>query len=135
MIPSMAEHNEIIDVAGKLGEMLASHTAFTKYRDAQKAVSTDPEAGKLLGDFEKEIMQLARLEQQGMPPTDAQQQKVVALQTRIASNLRIKQLNIAEMDFMDLLRRVNQTMLRPVGMVRESGQGGAGMQGGAGGMR
>jgi cell fate (sporulation/competence/biofilm development) regulator YlbF (YheA/YmcA/DUF963 family) len=123
----MPDTNEILDHAGKLGEMIASHPAVTKYKDAQKAVSSDPEAGRLLGEFEKELMQLSRLEAQGMEISPAQQQKLQQLQGRIVSNLRIKALNLAEVDFYDLLRKVNQTMLRPIG----GSMGGAG--GGAGG--
>lgn len=105
----------ILEASAKLGDALAAHPAVSKYKDAQKAVSTDPEAGRLLAEFEKELTVLSRQEQQGLPVTDAQQMKLQQLQARIVSNLRIKALNIAEVDFYDLLRKVNQTMLRPVG--------------------
>lgn len=121
---------DLLDAAAKLGDMIAAHSSVNKYKDAQKAVSTDPEAGRLLGEYEKEMVTLVRQEQQGIPVSDAQQQKLVALQGRIASNIRIKALNIAEMDFYDMLRKVNQTMLRQVNTVA----GGAASAGaGAGG--
>jgi cell fate (sporulation/competence/biofilm development) regulator YlbF (YheA/YmcA/DUF963 family) len=117
----MAEQTDIMDLATKLGDMIAAHPAVTKYKDAQKSVSTDPEAGRLLAEFERELVNLARQEQQGLPVTDAQQQKISAIQGRIVSNIRIKALNMAEVDFYDLLRKVNQTMLRPVGMGASAG--------------
>lgn len=123
--------NDILDLAAKIGEMLAGHPATTKYKDAQKAVSTDPEAGQLLSTFERELMTLSRQEAQGLPVTEQQQQKLQQLQARIVSNLRIKALNIAEVDFYDLLRKVNQTMLRPIGGAAGGAAGGAGAQGGA----
>ena len=113
-LPPMADLNEILDAANKLGDMVASHPAVQKYKDAQKAVSADPEAGRLLADFEKELVSLSRQEQSGIPVTDAQQQKLHAIQSRIVSNLRIKALNLAEVEFYDLLRKVNQAVLRQV---------------------
>lgn len=121
---------DLLDAAAKLGDMIAAHSSVNKYKEAQKAVSTDPEAGRLLGEYEKEMMTLVRQEQQGIPVSDAQQQKLVALQGRIASNIRIKALNIAEMDFYDMLRKVNQTMLRQVnGVAGGAASGGAGAAG------
>lgn len=131
----MADTTEIMDLAGKIGDLIAAHPAVTKYKDAQKAVSTDPEAGRLLAEFERELVNLSRQEQQGLPVTDAQQQKLTGLQGRIVSNLRIKALNIAEVDFYDLLRKVNQTMLRPVGMTKDGAGMGGGAMGGGGGPR
>lgn len=121
-------------MASKIGDLIAANPVVTKYKDAQKAVSTDPEAGRLLAEFERELMTLSRQEQSGMPVTEAQQQKLTSLQSRIVSNLRIKALNIAEVDFYDLLRKVNQTMLRPLGMTKDAG-GAAGAPAGAGGPR
>jgi cell fate (sporulation/competence/biofilm development) regulator YlbF (YheA/YmcA/DUF963 family) len=115
----MADTAEILELANKLGDLVATHPSVQKYKDAQKAVSTDPEAGRLLGEFEKELMSLSRQEQAGMPVTDAQQQKLQQLQGRIVSNLRIKALNIAEVDFYDMLRKVNQAVLKQVGTPKE----------------
>lgn len=122
----MAELNEILDAANKLGEMVAKHPAVQKYKDAQKAVSADPEAGRLLGDFEKELVSLSRQEQSGLPVTEAQQQKLQAIQSRIVSNLRIKALNLAEVEFYDLLRKVNQAVLRQVSPPPSGGSQGVG---------
>lgn len=110
----MADTNEIIELAGKVGDMLAAHPATAKYKDAQKAVSTDPEAGRLMGDFQKLLYSLSAQEQQGIPPNDAQERALQTLQSQIASNLRVKALSIAEVDFYDLLRKVNQRMLKPL---------------------
>lgn len=128
----MADLNEILEQANKLGELVASHPAVQRYKDAQKALSNDPEASRLLAEFERELVNLSRQEQSGIPVTEAQQQKLQAIQSRIVSNLRIKALNLAEMEFYDLLRRVNQTVLRHVspaglpGMVSSSSAAGAG---------
>jgi len=117
---------QILDEAQKLGDLLKQHPAVARYRDAQQAVANDPEAGRLLAEFDRTLGTLDRQEQTGMPVTDAQRQQLESLQTRIVSHLKIKNLNLAQVDFVDLLRKVNQTIQRPLQEI-------AGPAGGAGG--
>ena len=62
-----------------------------------------------------------------MPVTDAQRQTLEQLQSRIISNIKVKALNMAQVDFIDLLRKVTQTIQRPV-TERAGAYGGAGGQ-------
>jgi cell fate (sporulation/competence/biofilm development) regulator YlbF (YheA/YmcA/DUF963 family) len=96
-----------------------------KYKDAQRAVTQDPEASRLMSDFGRQLESLARQEQSGMGITDAQRQQLESIQSRIASNLKVKALNMAEVDFTDLLRRVSQTWQKPLAG-DQSGAAGAG---------
>lgn len=105
---------EILAAAEKLGQLVAQHPAVAKYKEAQRSVSSDPEASRLMGDFGQQLEKLARQEQGGMPITDAQRMQLESIQTRIASNLKVKALNLAEVDFTDLLRRVSQTWQKPL---------------------
>lgn len=105
---------QIMDAAEKLGKMVAEHPAVARYQQAQKSVAEDPEAARLLSDFDKTLEKLARQEQSGMPVTEAQQQQLQALQGRIVSHIKVKALNMAQVDFIDLLRKVNQTIQKPL---------------------
>lgn len=109
-----ADTQEVMTVAEKLGQLVSSHPAVTKYRDAQKAVGGDPEASQLMGEFGRQIESLARQEQSGARITDAQRQQLEATQARLASNLKVKALNMAEFEFTDLLRKVSQTWQKPL---------------------
>ncbi len=108
------ETQQIMDAAEKLSQMVADHPATARYKTAQKAVSDDPEAGRVVAEFERQIETLARQEQQGVPITDAQRRQLESAQTRIASHIKIKNLNLAQVEFIDLLRRINQTIQRPL---------------------
>jgi cell fate (sporulation/competence/biofilm development) regulator YlbF (YheA/YmcA/DUF963 family) len=101
---------EILTEADKLGQLVAQHPAVAKYKQAQKSVSEDPDASRLLAEFERTLESLGRQEQSGMPVTDAQRQKLESLQSQIMSHIKVKALNMAQVDFVDLLRRVNQTI-------------------------
>ena len=105
---------QIMDAAEKLGQMVAQHPAVERYKQAQKAVAEDAEAGRLLADFDRQLETLARQEQSGMQVTDAQRQQLEALQSRIISHLKIKNLNLAQVEFIDILRKINQTIQRPL---------------------
>ena len=110
-----ADMEEILREAEKLGQLVAQHPAVARHRQAQKAVQDDPEAGRLLADFERQFETLARQEQSGMPVTDAQRMTLESLQSRIISHIKIKALNMAQVEFVDLLRKITQTIQRPLG--------------------
>jgi cell fate (sporulation/competence/biofilm development) regulator YlbF (YheA/YmcA/DUF963 family) len=116
---------QIMDEANKLGDLVAQHPAVSRYKDARKAVEQDPDANRLLAEFDRQIEALARQQQSGMPVTDAQQQSLEALQSRIVSHLKIKALNLAQVEFIDLLRRITQTIQGRLNL-QEPPAGGAG---------
>ena len=48
--------------------------------------------------------------------TDAQRQQLESLQSRIVSNIKVKALNLAQVEFVDLLRRITQTIQKPLAL-------------------
>ena len=105
---------QILDAADKLGDLVAQHPAVAKYKEVQKMVSSDPDASRLLSEFNRLLENLARSEQSGLPPTDAQRKQLETLQTQIMSHIKIKALNMAHVEFYDLLRKVTQAIHRPL---------------------
>ncbi len=105
---------QILDEAEKLGQLLKQHPAVDRYKQAQRAVAEDSEASRLLADFERHLESLARQEQSGRPVSDAQRLQLETLQSRIVSHLKVKNLNLAQMEFVDLLRKTSQAYQRPL---------------------
>lgn len=124
------ETQQIMDEATKLGELVAQHPAVAKYKEARKAVEQDPDANRLMAEFDRQIEALSRQQASGMQVTDAQQQALESLQSKIVSHLKIKALNMAQVDFIDLLRKITQTIQRPLNL-----QEAAAPSAGAGGPR
>ena len=56
-----AFHAQIMEAAEKLSQMVADHPATARYKAAQKAVTEDPEAGRLLADFDQQWVPLHEL--------------------------------------------------------------------------
>lgn len=100
----------ILADADKLGQQVAQHPAVAKYRAAQKAVSEDPDASRLLRDFDRLLETLGRQEQSGMPVTDAQRGQLESLQSQIMTHIKVKAMTMAQLEFVDLLRKVNQAI-------------------------
>ena len=123
----------IMDAAENLSKLVADHPATAKYKSAQKAVADDAEAGRMLADFDRQIDTLARQEQQGIPVSESQRVHLESLQSRIVSHIKIKNLNLAQVEFVDLLRRVNQTIQRPLTEGGGGGGGGGAILAGGGG--
>lgn len=105
---------QIMEEAVKVGQLVAQHPAVAKYKQAQKTVAEDPDAGRLLSEFDRQLETLARQEQSGMGVTDAQRQQLESLQSRIISHIKIKALNMAQVEFVDLLRKITQTIQAPL---------------------
>src|SRR3954468_20104220 len=105
-----ADTAQILAEADKLGQLVAQHPAVEKYKAAQKAVTEDPDASRSMADFERQYETLMRQEASGMPITDAQRQQLESVQSRIVSNIKVKALNMAQAEFIDLLRKVNQAV-------------------------
>ncbi len=106
----MPDTSEILAEADKLGKLVAQHPAVEKYKQAQKVVADDADASRLLRDFERTLDTLGQQEQRGMPVTEAQRTQLETLQSQIMSHIKVKALNMAQVDFIDLLRKVNQTI-------------------------
>jgi cell fate (sporulation/competence/biofilm development) regulator YlbF (YheA/YmcA/DUF963 family) len=115
---------QIMDEAEKLGMLVAQHPAIARYKQAQKAIADDAEATRLFAEFERELESLDRQQMSGLPPTDAQRHKLESLQSRLASHIKIKALNMAQVDFIDLLRKVTQTIQKPLGADRAAAPAG-----------
>ena len=103
-----SQTQQILDEAGKLGDLVATHPAVAKYKAAQKGVADDTDANRLMAEFNRQLETLARQEQSGMPVTDAQARQLESVQNQIVSHIKIKNLNMAQVEFIDLLRRINQ---------------------------
>ena len=132
-----ADTQAVLDAAKKVADLLADHPTVEKFKQAQKSLQDDPDASRLLQDFNSVLTQIAHNERAGLPPTEEQRRKYEAFQTQIASHLKFKAYSIAEFELTDLLRKVSQTWQKPLARPGASGEfadgGNAGNGGAAGG--
>jgi cell fate (sporulation/competence/biofilm development) regulator YlbF (YheA/YmcA/DUF963 family) len=111
---------DLLEAAEKLGKLVTDHPVLTRYTEASKSLSADSEATRLLADMDKEIQLLTQQEQQGVPPTAAQRQKVQTLQATLASNLKVKNFTLAQYELTDLLRQISQAWQKPIAAAQKA---------------
>ncbi|MGF1632740.1 MAG: YlbF family regulator [Phycisphaerae bacterium] len=116
------EMQNILEAARKLGDEVAKHPALDKYQKAQQALADDPEASRLLKDFDSHLERVLMAEQTGQAVDPSVRQTLEALQSRLASNLKVKNFSIAQADLSDMLRKVSQAWQRPVAEAQGAGQ-------------
>ena len=120
-----ADTQELMDAAAKLGDLLATHPAVDKFKQSQKALQDDPDASRLLKDFNAVLTQIAHNERAGVPPTEDQRRKYELLQTQISGHLKFKSYSIAEYEMTDLLRKISETWQKPLARQRAAAGGAA----------
>ena len=116
-----ADTQSILDAAKKVGDLLATHPAVEKYKQTQKALADDPEASRMLADFNSVLTQISHNERAGLSPTEEQRKKYELLQQTIAGNLKFKSYSTAEYELTDLLRKISQTWQKPLARERAAG--------------
>jgi len=105
---------EIMGLAEKIGGLLKDHPTVAKYKAAQESLAKDPDAARLMGDFNRMLEALGRQEQQGLSISDAQRQQLESMQSKLVSHIKVKALNLAEVEFYDLLRKISQAYQKPM---------------------
>ncbi len=102
---------KILELAKQLGQEIASTLIAQQYFDASKKLDEDKDAQDLIKQYEQQAQQLAMKERQAQPIEPQEKQKLSDLQTKIAENPTIKQWMQAQVEYVNLLRKVNEAVM------------------------
>lgn len=103
----MATKQEILDAATKLGKLIADNSVGQKLEDAIKKLEGDIDAQRAMTDYQRLIQTLSEKEATGKPIEVEEKQKLQTLQNAVIHNLTLQQFQIAQMDYLDLMREVD----------------------------
>ncbi|MCC6906434.1 MAG: YlbF family regulator [Phycisphaerales bacterium] len=106
----MADTPQIIEAATRLGRLLAEHPAVARYRELLKAVRKDTDAQRLLADYSRHMDAISEKEQAGQPIEVQDKHKLADLQSRVAMHPQLREMQMAQMDYVDLMRKVDEAM-------------------------
>ncbi|HAI10975.1 MAG TPA: hypothetical protein DCM28_04680 [Phycisphaerales bacterium] len=106
----MATKQEIMDAATKLGKLIADNPVGQKLEDAIKKLESDLDAQRAMNDYQRVIQALSEKEAAGQPIEVEEKQKLQTLQNAVMHNLTLQQFQIAQMDYLDLMREVDQVV-------------------------
>ena len=106
----MADTNQVLAAAGTLGNLIGSHPSVASYKELTRQLDLDITARNLVGQFEQTMEALAMKEASGQPIEIADKQNVERLQQSIALHPLLKKLMAAQVEYMELMRKVQETI-------------------------
>ncbi len=103
----MATTQEILDAAKSLGQLISTHPAARRMDDLMKKLQNDREAQRALTDFNRHMQMLSQKEQTGRPIEVEDKRKMDQFQAAVAQNLVLREMQMAQMDYLDLMRQID----------------------------
>jgi len=106
----MVTTNEILKAAQDLGKLVASHEAGRKYQQVLSGLLEDTDAQRLLNDYNRHLHTIGEKEATGKPIEVDDKRKLEDLQGRIIRHQLLRNLQIVQMDFADLMRKIDDAI-------------------------
>ena len=106
----MVTTQEIVDSAVNLGKLLAKHEAVSELEAVLKQFQQDVDSQRLFNDYQRHMAKMAEKEAQGDPIEVEDKRRLQQLQEGVIHNPILRQLQIKQMDYLDLMRRVDEAI-------------------------
>ena len=106
----------ILDAAQKLGETVAEHPAVKELKSASKAFADDVTAQRAMVDFQRALQAISQKEQTGQPIEVSDKRNLQALQDQVVGNPQLQRVQSAQMNCVDLLRKIDQALTSAAGL-------------------
>ena len=101
---------DCIELASRLGKAIAGSPQAVAYRDARKAVEAEPELSKTLEAYQQQMAKIAQLEDEQKAIEVEDKQKLQQLNQTLVSSGPFKKLTAAQVEWVDLMRKVNESL-------------------------
>ncbi|MFK7788294.1 MAG: YlbF family regulator [Phycisphaeraceae bacterium] len=118
----MASEQDILEQATKLGELIAEHDAAKKMESATKAFEADVTSQRAMADYQRYAQTLQQKAQTGGAIEVEDKRKLEELQQAVITNPLLANMQRAEMDYLDLLRKVDGAIVGSGGVAAEATQ-------------
>ena len=106
----MATTQEVLAAARDLGELIAKHDSAQKFEEILKKLEVDVEAQRLLSDLNRHVSTLAEKESGNQPIEVEEKRKLETLQGEVSRNVVLRDFQMVQMDYVDLMRRGDQAI-------------------------
>lgn len=105
----MAE-TDVLELAERLGKAIADSPQARSLREAREAFATDADAKPLQQQLQQQVQRVEQLEAEGKPVEVEDKHRLRDLQDRLMANPAFRALTDAQVEYVDLMRRVNQAL-------------------------
>ena len=101
---------QLIEMAKRLGRQIADHERTVLLKKAQKEVDQDPQAEKLVMEYQKQAEKIQQLEREQRPIEVEDKRKLKDIESKIAENDHLKEITLRQMNFVEMMRKIKQTI-------------------------
>lgn len=119
----MADVQEILQLAEKLGKAIADSPQAARLDEARRKLDDQPEVRELIGQLNKQAQKIGELEQQNKPVEVEDKQKLREIQSKLVAQDVFKTYQSAQVDYMDLMTKVSQQIRAPMGAADPGAEG------------
>lgn len=106
----MATQEEIIKLAGDLGELIAQSEQAKQLTDAGERLKSDVTARQAVQNFNQLLQSLSMKEQTGQPIEVSEKKQLEQMQQNISTNITIQAFQQAQMNYVQLMRDVDKAL-------------------------
>ncbi len=106
----MATTQDILNAARDLGKLIATHEAARKFDESIRKLQGDVEAQRVLNDYNRQVAKLGEKEAGGKPIEVEDKRQLQNLQGAVMRNPTLRDFQLAQMDYVDLMRKVDEAM-------------------------
>lgn len=96
----------LIELAQQLGRRIADHERTTLLKQAQQDVNDDPEAVKIVQDYQKQAEKIHQFEHEQKPIEVDDKHKLTDLEIQISTHPKLAQLTKRQVDFVEMMQKV-----------------------------
>ena len=114
---------EIIELASRLGALMAGHERYRRLRAAESAVQADAEARGLLARLESRRRKIADLEAQVKPVEPEDKRELQRLTDAVHSDVKLQNLARVQADYMEMMNKVNSAIRGKLDTGQDAGSG------------
>ena len=105
--------DEILELARRLGKLIAAHPRGSAFRQSQETLAKDEEAQKLLIGYNEQIQRIQALEAQQKPVEPEDKRKLADAQQNMATNACVSDYAKAQADYVEIMQRVSAAIEHP----------------------
>jgi len=111
----MPDYDDLLAKARALGEAIASSKALQEVRAAEQRIRLNEASNRLRDEHRDLALKIARLEAENKPIEPEDKRKMSELHERLRTDLLFQQLLRAQVEYEDLMNRVNEAVTRELG--------------------
>jgi len=106
---------EITRLAERLGKAIADSPEARKLRETRGALSASPELSETLKEYQKQSEKIATLESENKPVEVDDKHRLRDLHEKLVASDIFKKYTAAQVDYVDMMRKVNDALQGPLG--------------------